>query len=327
MLWFTRKLLVINMTKTVLKIEHLNKSFGYRKIINDLSFDINEGEICGFLGPNGSGKTTTIKMISGLLIPDSGSISICGYNVEKDFENAMSNVGGIVENPDMYKFLSGRENLVMAARIHGNVSNERIEEVINIVGLQNRIDDKVKRYSLGMKQRLGIAQAILHKPRLLVFDEPTNGLDPAGIKGFREIIKRLASEDGTAILVSSHMMSEMEQMCNKVAIIEKGKLLEIRDMRDAAKNGENTYFEFVISNADKASEIALGMLGVELNVKEEVSIGILSAVKCVLKIKNEDIPNFTKALVENNVSVFGVQPVEYKLEDVYIDITGGGSIE
>ncbi len=315
------------MGKPILEIKNLNKSFGYRKIISDLSFSVSEGEICGFLGPNGSGKTTTIKMIAGLLMADTGSISVCGYDVEKSFEQAMANVGGIVENPDMYKYLTGRENLIMAARIHGNISNERIDEVINIVGLQNRIDDKVKRYSLGMKQRLGIAQAILHKPKLLVFDEPTNGLDPAGIKSFREIVKRLATEDRVAVLVSSHMMSEMEQLCSKVVIVEKGKLLEIKDMKEAIGSSNKTYFKFIVSDPKKTSDIAEELLGVTADVKDEINIGLLQANECIICMNSDEIPGFVKNLVQNDVSVFGVQPVEYKLEDVYIDVTGGGSIE
>ena len=219
--------------ETILELNNLTKSFGKRRIIDGISLKINSGEVVGFLGPNGSGKTTTIKLITGLLFPDSGDVKICGYDLKSNFEEAVANLGAIVENPDMYKQFSGRRNLEMAARIHGGISGSRIEEVIDIVGLRARIDDKVKKYSLGMKQRLGVALAILNKPRLLIFDEPTNGLDPKGIKEFREIVKNAAHKDGAAVFVSSHMMSEMQLMCDRVAIVEHGRLIgmEFRVLR------------------------------------------------------------------------------------------------
>ena len=188
--------------ETALKIEHLNKSLGKKQILNDVSFETYKGEIFGFLGPNGAGKTTTIKVAVGMLSLDDGTISICGKDLKKDFEGAMSNVGGIVENPEMYKYMSGYDNLKQYARMRKGVTKQRIDEVVEIVGLSNRINDKVSKYSLGMRQRLGVAQALLHNPQVLILDEPTNGLDPAGIKALRDVLKKIAHEEKVSIIVS-----------------------------------------------------------------------------------------------------------------------------
>ncbi|MEG0359933.1 MAG: ABC transporter ATP-binding protein, partial [Anaerorhabdus sp.] len=164
----------------VLEVKGLKKVIGKREIIKDLNFSVKEGEIYGFLGPNGAGKTTTIRMLVGLILPTEGDVKICGENLKKNKEKALKDVGAVVENPELYKYLSGRENLMQIARIRG-VSKEDVQELINLVGLENRINDKVKKYSLGMKQRLGLAAALIGNPKLLILDEPTNGLDPSGI--------------------------------------------------------------------------------------------------------------------------------------------------
>ena len=207
-----------------LRIEHLNKYFGKKQILHDISFETYPGEVFGFLGPNGAGKTTTIKIAVGHLRLDDGDILINGQSIRKNFESAMAQVGGIIENPEFYKYMTGMQNLRQYARMRGNVDEKRINEVVEIVGLKNRINDKVGKYSLGMRQRLGVAQAILHRPKLLILDEPTNGLDPAGIKELRDILKNLAHKENICVIVSSHLMSEMELMCDRVGIIANGKL-------------------------------------------------------------------------------------------------------
>ena len=176
------------MGKTVLELKNVSKSFGKRKVIDNLNLEVQEGEIYGFLGPNGSGKTTTIKMILKLISSDSGEIKVNGYDTTKEFEKAMECIGAIVENPDLYKYMSGIDNLRLHARIR-NIDEKRIEEVLELVELKEREKDKVSKYSLGMKQRLGLALTLLHKPKVLILDEPTNGLDPAGIKKLRDILK------------------------------------------------------------------------------------------------------------------------------------------
>lgn len=200
----------------VLEVKGLKKRLGKREIIKGINFSVKDGEIFGFLGPNGAGKTTTIRMLVGLIAPNEGEIKICGKDVQKEKEEALKNVGAVVENPELYKYLSGRENLMQIARIR-KVSKEEVEELIELVGLKDRIDDKVKKYSLGMKQRLGLAAALIGEPKLLILDEPTNGLDPSGIIDFREVVKKAAKEKGMAVFISSHILSEVQNLCDRVA--------------------------------------------------------------------------------------------------------------
>lgn len=303
--------------ETVLQINHLSKSFGKRKIIDDISFDVYAGEVFGFLGPNGAGKTTTIKMIMGFLNIDSGTIVVNGHDRCKEYEQAMARLGGIVENPEMYNDLSGRTNLEMYARLHDGVTRERIDEVIALVGMQNRSKDKIKKYSLGMKQRIGLAQALLHKPRILILDEPTNGLDPAGIKELRDILKNLAHEDQVAVFVSSHQLAEMELMCDRVGIIDKGRLLGVRTIRDlvAAASGQVVY-RFLTSQPEQARDLLLPSYGGQLLPGVDGSID--------LAIETEQVPLVNKFLVNNGIAIFGISKVESSLEDAFMNITGGG---
>ncbi len=233
------------MANTILEIKNVTKYFGRKKVIDDISLEVKEGEIYGFLGPNGAGKTTTIKMILGLLYIDQGEIIISGYNIKKQFEKAMESIGGIVENPDMYDYMSGRDNLKLYARIRG-VKKERIEEVLKLVGMQHVAKQKVKKYSLGMKQRIGLALTMLHKPKILILDEPTNGLDPAGIKELRDILKKIAHEENVAVLVSSHILGEMQMLCDKVAVISDGKIskkdIDINSIKEEGKTLEDIFF-------------------------------------------------------------------------------------
>lgn len=213
----------------VLKVSNLRKRFGKVEIIKDISFRIKEGEIFGFLGPNGSGKTTTIKMLVDLIGMDSGSISVMGKDIKRDREAALEYIGAVVESPELYSYLSGYENLKQIARIR-NISRERIDATVELVGLTGRIKDKMKKYSLGMKQRLGLAAALLSDPKLLILDEPTNGLDPNGIIELRSILKKLALDKGMAVFVSSHILGEIQQLCDTVAFIEDGIITSIESM-------------------------------------------------------------------------------------------------
>src|SRR5436309_11296705 len=200
----------------MLSARNLTKVIGDRTIVDGASFDLNAGEVFGFLGPNGAGKTTTIRMLVGLIKPTAGSVSICGFNVRRDFEKALSNVGCIVENPDLYRFMTGRENLEHFARML-RAAPEEIERVGELVALSHRLDQRVGTYSLGMRQRLGIAQALLGHPKVLILDEPANGLDPAGIREIRELLRSLAG-DGMSGFVSRHLLAEIELMGDRVAI-------------------------------------------------------------------------------------------------------------
>jgi len=310
--------------ETILRVKNLNKSFGSRTVIRNVTFDVYAGEIFGFLGPNGAGKTTTIKMIMGFLFPDSGEISICDMDLKKNYEKAMNLVGGIVENPEMYKDMTGYENLRMYARLHSGVTEERIWEVIALVGMQNRAGEKLKKYSLGMKQRIGLAQAIVHRPKLLILDEPTNGLDPAGIKELRDILKKLAHEEKIAVFVSSHMLAEMELMCDRVAIIDRGTIIDIKPIEEIlhmASQQEAYRFELPPDKIVAATELAVKLYGAEAlygggHFTDGCSVQLV--------IPKEKIPEFNRSLVENGIDVYTIGAMENSLEEAFIAITGGG---
>ena len=212
------------MKKQILECINITKKIKDKTILNNINLKIYEQDILGFIGPNGAGKTTTMKIILSLCNYTKGYITICGYDIKKDYEKAMSKVGAIIENPDLYTYLTGYQNLWLAAKIY-NIDKNRIEEVINLLGLDKRIHDKVSKYSLGMKQRLGLAISILHKPKLLILDEPTNGLDPEAIKELRYLLKKISKQENMSILISSHNLSELETICNKVCIIRNGTIL------------------------------------------------------------------------------------------------------
>lgn len=311
--------------KVALAVKNVNKTIGKRQILHDISFEAYEGEVFGFLGPNGAGKTTTIKMIVGLLSVDDGEIEVDGYDVGKDFEKALANVGGIVENPELYKYLTGRENLEQYARMRDGVKKERIDEVATIVGLSKRIDEKVKQYSLGMRQRLGVAQAILHHPKVLILDEPTNGLDPAGIKELRDIFKKLAHEEKICIMVSSHLMSEMELMCDRVGIISGGKMVgeyTVEEMVNANQSGKREMI-YEVSDIGKAT----GLIN-SLNLRSEVRDSEHIDVVFDEENAKENIANLTKVLIEGGVSVYSVSYKENKkLEDAFIELTNSGGVQ
>ena len=294
----------------VLKCVDLNKGFGNKHILKDVSFEVEEGDILGFIGPNGAGKTTTIKLILGLQTIDSGKVYINGYDIEKDFVKAIREVGTIVENPDMYSYLSGYDNLKMSARLY-NINKSRIDEVVKLVGLEKRIHDKVSKYSLGMKQRLGIASAILHKPKLLILDEPTNGLDPEGIKEIRTLLVKLAKKEKMAVLVSSHILSELESFCTKVCIIKNGKIIETNDMKNIKKNSDIIYV-FEVSSTDD-----IGVSDIE----------IINSTTFKVRTVRENVPSIVKKLVKSNIDIYKIYEEVHTLEDVFLEKTGGNVID
>ena len=235
--------------QNVLEVKNLTKIYnGDRYAVNDISFSIKPGMIFGFIGPNGAGKSTTIKMITGLTNITKGEIYICGHSIKKEFEKAIKNVGGIIENPEMYHYLSGMDNLKFYASLYPNISKQRILDVVELVGLQNRINDKVGKYSLGMKQRLGIAQALLHNPKLIILDEPTNGLDVNGIIEMRRLLKNLAHKDGVAIMVSSHILAEMEMLCDEIAIIVNGKIQQVKTLEEIKESQQSRLVYYIQVN-------------------------------------------------------------------------------
>ncbi|MGG4043594.1 ABC transporter ATP-binding protein [Paenibacillus favisporus] len=240
----------------VLEVLNVSKKAGARTLVDHVSFSIQAGDVCGFVGPNGAGKTTLIRMMTGLIKPGSGSIRIDGTDVGRERVKALSRVGAIVESPIFFPYMSGRDNLLNLARLHPNVPGTerkaRVEEALSIVGLSGRGSDKVKTYSLGMKQRLGIAQALLGDPRLIILDEPANGLDPMGIRELRQLIQRLNQERGITFLVSSHLLDELQRICSRFVIIKEGKLVwegTSREWQEAAgaKGIEEHFVEMMTS--------------------------------------------------------------------------------
>ena len=291
--------------KKLLECQNLYKSFGKKQILKDVSFEIDEGDILAFIGPNGSGKTTTIKLILGLQKIDKGKVSINGFDVEKDFVKAIEKVGAIVENPDTYMYLTGWQNLKMIANLYKGVTDEDIKKIVKLVDLEKRINDKVSKYSLGMRQRLGIARSLINNPNILILDEPTNGLDPEGIKDLRNLLKKLAS-NGMGILISSHNLAELESFCNKVLIIDEGKIIETSKVSEFKNNG-NKYI-FKVSNTEN-----LEIDGI-YQVKDD---------EFAFDGSKEEIAKLIKTLVKKNVDIYEVKMEELTLEEAFLKKTGG----
>ncbi|WP_145331678.1 ABC transporter ATP-binding protein [Paenibacillus xylanexedens] len=314
---------------SVLSVQHLKKRIGRKWIIKDVTFDVKPGEIFGFLGPNGAGKTTTIRMLVDLIKPTEGKISVCGYDVNRDPERALKYVGSIVENPEVYTYLTGWENLEHFARMQPGVDHDRIQEVVNIVRLDQRIHDKVRTYSLGMRQRLGIAQALLGRPRLLILDEPTNGLDPKGIKELREFIKQLASE-GMAVFVSSHLLSEIQLLCDRVAIISAGRVLAVGGVNELIEDHSKVAI-WHLTPFDAGRQMLLDK-GITLvnrpgDVMDDTIVAGLGANAVVAEMHEERIPELVQQMVEAGIQVEGVQRIQPTLEQLFLKMTEGESIE
>lgn len=306
--------------QTIIQIRNLTKKIGRKKLVDSLTFDIKKGEVFGFLGPNGAGKTTTIRMIVGLMSITKGEVIIEGKSIAHEFEQAIQHVGAIVENPEMYKFLTGYQNLVhFANMVPGGIKKERIKEVIKLVGLESRIHDKVKTYSLGMRQRLGVAQALLHKPSVLILDEPTNGLDPSGIRELRDYLRSLAQNEGVSVIVSSHLLSEMELMCDRIAIIQNGKLIDVKRITELVQNNEE---EITVMFTVAQSQIAIEQ------VKKYMADAHISMTETgfQITIERERIPDIITLLADNCVRIYEVKHITQTLEDKFLEMTEGEKI-
>ena len=274
-----------------------------------------EGDILGFIGPNGAGKTTTIKLILELQNITSGKVYINGYDIEENFKKAIENVGTIVESPDLYMYMSGYENLKLVANLYKNVDKKRIDEIVKLVGLENRIKDKVSKYSLGMRQRLGIAQALLHRPKLLILDEPTNGLDPEGIKEVKVLLKKLAEQENMAILISSHNLAELDTFCNKISIIKNGEIVETNDIDTFKKDIKNNCYILEVEDSSVISSII------------DYKMDVLTETEVRVYIEKEKVPLLIKELVLRNVKIYNVSEENLSLEDAFLKKTGGNVIE
>lgn len=289
----------------VLECNKVFKKIGHHVIVSDLSFSLNEGDILGFIGPNGAGKTTSIKLMLGLQSLSGGSVKILGYDIKKDFVKAIRQVGAIVENPDLYMYLTGYENLKIASVFY-QVDKNRIDEVVRLVGLEERIHDAVKNYSLGMRQRLGIAVAILHRPKLLILDEPMNGLDPEGIKDLKNILTTLARDYSMAIIISSHILSELESFCTRICIFSKGRVEKDASIAEIKRITEKERYCLEVSDTNLDS--ILTFYQVLDNEHIEVSA------------TRENIVNILKALLLNGIFVYEVKREVLSLEDVFLKV-------
>jgi ABC-2 type transport system ATP-binding protein len=309
------------MAGKALEVQSLTKKIKDKVIVDNVSLSIEKGEIFGLLGPNGAGKTTIIRMIVSLIGRTQGSVFVNGYNLDTHFKESMSEIGAIVENPEFYKYLSGYKNLRHYANMAKNkISEERIQEVIRVADLEEAIHQKVKTYSLGMRQRLGVAQALLHSPSLLILDEPTNGLDPQGIREFREYLRSITKE-GISVLVSSHLLSEMQLMCDRYAIIEKGKLIHISSIN--LLNDQNQEVHTVMLEVSDL-EMALQLLsenniGVDFKKVDRNQFSVI--------LDKDSIAAANRLLVKNNVDVYAIHTVTTTLEDRFLELTGKGSQE
>lgn len=316
-------------TDVVLSVSGLKKRIKGKWIIKGVSFEVGRGEIFGFLGPNGSGKTTTIRMLVGLIKPTEGTIVLAGRELTREPTEALRHVGCIVENPELYGYMTGQENLEHFARMIPGVTAERIREVTAIVGLEQRIGDKVHTYSLGMRQRLGIAQALLGRPSLLILDEPTNGLDPQGIKEMREFIRQLASE-GLSLFVSSHLLSEIQQMCDRVAIISHGEVLAVGGVEELLSTSGTTV-QWEAEPAERVRSLLARHNDVELleelpaSEQEEDESRLRRTV--TVRMNEERIPEINEALVFAGVRVHAIRTVNPTLEELFLRVTEGERIE
>src|SRR5260370_16136425 len=248
------------MLSALVEVERLNKSFGRVRALNEVSFSVDEGEVLGFLGPNGAGKTTTIRILLGLLHGDGGTAKIGGHDCWTDHARASRFFGATLEQPEFYGFVAGRDNLRQFARMLGRVDEKQITELLDLVGMTERGDDKVKRYSMGMRQRLALAQALLGKPQLLVLDEPTNGLDPNGIHGLRILLRNLATEQGLTIFFSSHLLSEVEELCDRVVVLHRGEVRAAGPLSELM-NVKGFRYRIDVSDVDKALQIVRAIDG------------------------------------------------------------------
>ncbi|MBA4601017.1 ABC transporter ATP-binding protein [Thermoactinomyces mirandus] len=299
----------------LLRTYNLTKSYGDTKVVNMVNMNIRKGEIYGFLGQNGAGKTTTMRMLLGLIKPSSGEIEMFGEKVKTtSYQRPFKRIGSIIETPGFYPNLTGEENLEIHRRMMGVPDKKAIYRALEEVGLSRARNKKVKAYSLGMKQRLGIARAILHEPELLLLDEPTNGLDPIGIKEVRKKILELAHFKNITVLISSHILSEVEQLADKIGIIHQGKLLKELDSETIRKMNRR-YLEIRVNNENKAAVLLEKKLNIpDFQVVEPGVIRIYGEI--------EDATMISRLFIEQNVDIYEMNVSKDTLEDFFVKLTG-----
>jgi ABC-2 type transport system ATP-binding protein len=299
------------MTQAVLQTDQLSKKYQRRVVVDGLSLSVERGDIFGFLGQNGAGKSTTIRMMLGLVRPTSGRVTVLGYDMARQPLRALKSVGAIIETPAFYENFSGRQNLRMFAAMSGGAEPQRIDEVLEIVGLRDRAGDPVRIYSNGMRQRLGIAQSLLPDPELIILDEPTDGLDPQGLCEIRNLIRRLRDELGLTIMLSSHLLHEVEQICNRVAIIEGGRLLYQGQVDELVVN--DNWIKLRVDRVAEAFKL--------LATNPRLTVSLNGADALYVKIAEEEIPLVNALLVQNGFRVTELSPQRESLEDVFLRLT------
>jgi len=302
----------------MLSISHLSKSFGSFRAVDDLSFAVKEGEVYGFLGQNGAGKSTTIRMILSLIRPTSGSIEIFGKSLYAEREAILQRIGAVVEKPDLYRYLSGYENLSLFAKLSANhISKSEIMDCLALVGLDKRAKDPVRVYSQGMKQRLGIAVALVHNPDLIILDEPTNGLDPQGIADIRNLILMLSRDRGKTILVSSHLLSEIEQVADSMLIINKGKKI-VEGKVNELVNPEKLQLEIVSTDNTRALQLLSETVWGKATSRS-------TAHRISIEIDAADVAALNKYLVDNNIGITSLRSMN-SLEAYFLSLTSGNEV-
>ncbi len=297
--------------EVVLRTVGLTKRYGRLTALTDLDLEVPRGQVYGFLGPNGAGKTTTISLILGLIAPSGGHAEMFGLDTRTHLSEALRRTGAILEGPSFYPHLSGRDNLRVWGALSGSIGGRRLDEVLEMVGLQARGRDKVRTYSLGMKQRLGLAAALLHDPDLLVLDEPTNGLDPAGMREFRQLIKELG-QMGKTVFVSSHLLNEVELMCDHVGIVKGGRLLTQGSV--ATLLGRGQALEMQVTDPEKAVQVLESLDWVE-GVKRQDD-------RLVVDAPSERAAELSRALAEHQIYLSVLRPLDSSLEEFFLEVTG-----
>ena len=297
--------------KKIIEVTNLVKNYGKFRAVDNVSFDVYQGDVFGFLGPNGAGKSTTIRTMLSLISATSGEIKIFGKELNANRREILSEIGCIVEKPDFYKYLSAQKNLEIFARISGkNVPKSKIFEVLEFVGLKGREKDKVLGYSHGMRQRLGIAQTLIHDPKLIILDEPTTGLDPQGIIDIRNLILQLKNERNKTILLSSHILSEIELIANRMVIISKGKTLVQGNVKELLDE-EVLLVSFMVDNIEQAISLITNKFPQAFQSASENQI--------LLHISKDEIPKYNKMFIDENIQVFGIES-KRKLEDYFLKL-------
>ncbi|MFC1484579.1 ABC transporter ATP-binding protein [Candidatus Neomarinimicrobiota bacterium] len=305
------------MSPLAIATSDLSKRYGKLLAVNQLALEVQEGEIFGFLGPNGSGKTTTIRLLLSLIRPTNGDAYLFGRSIRKDYPQYLGQVGALVDEPNFYLNLSALGNLKLLARLHESVDEARCLEVLRMTGLEQRSHDRVRTYSHGMRQRLGIAQAILHRPRLLILDEPSTGLDPQGMHEVRQMIVRFAREEGMTVFLSSHLLNEVEQICTNMAVLSEGKLLVSGKVDQFLAPETASLTELQAEPAEKAREILEGLPYVSEITDHSGHLRI--------RVDHQHRPEVARILAENGVEIFSLSPVS-KLEDYFLSLFGFSEI-